>query len=95
MTEIKQLLVKAFQFLFYLTNCEKALLKISSFVLFFKDQFKTDNSYMAQAEALRSIGKCGNRSQISYLENKANMKSPRNVIKKASDWALKELKKDR
>jgi len=50
---------------------------------------------MAQAEALRSIGKCGNRSQISYLENMVNMKSPRNVIKKASDWALKELKNDR
>ncbi len=67
----------------------------SELVSFFKDQFKKDDSYVAQAEALRSIGKCGNRSQISYLENMANMNSPRNVIKRAADWALKELKKDR
>jgi len=63
-------------------------------VSFFKDQFKTDDSYVAQAEALRSIGKCGNRSQISYLEDVAKMKSPRDVIKRAADWALKELMKD-
>jgi len=67
----------------------------SKLVVFFKDQFKTDDSYVAQAEALRSIGKCGNRSQISFLESMANMKSPRNVIKRAADWALRELKKDR
>ncbi len=67
----------------------------SELVSFFKDQFKTDDSYVAQAEALRSIGKCGNQSQISYLEDVAKMKSPRNVIKQAADWALKELMKDR
>jgi aminopeptidase N len=66
----------------------------SKLVSFFKDQFKTDDSYVTQAEVLRSIGKCGNRSQISYLESMANMKSPRNVIKRAADWALKELMKD-
>jgi aminopeptidase N len=67
----------------------------SELVPFFKDQFKTDDSYVVQAETLRSIGKCGNRSQISYLEDVAKMKSPRNVIKRAADWALKELMKDR
>lgn len=67
----------------------------SELVSFFKDQFKTDDSYVAQAEALRSLGKCGNRSQISYLEDVAKMKSPRDVIKRAADWALKELTKDR
>lgn len=61
---------------------------------FFKEQFKTDDSYRAQAEIIRSIGKCGDRSQISYLEDHAEMKSPRNVIKEAVDWALKELRKD-
>jgi aminopeptidase N len=65
------------------------------FVSFFKDRFKTDESYLAQAEALRSIGKCGNRSHISYLEDVAKMNSPRNVIQRAADWALKELMKDR
>jgi aminopeptidase N len=67
----------------------------SELVSFFKDQFRTDDSYVAQAESLRSIGKCGNRSQISYLEDAAKMKSPRNVIKRAVDWALKELMEDR
>jgi aminopeptidase N len=65
----------------------------SELVPFFKDQFKTESSYMAQAEALWSIGKCGNRSQISYLEDAAKIESPRNVIQRAADWAIKELTK--
>ncbi|KPK77386.1 MAG: aminopeptidase [Phycisphaerae bacterium SM23_30] len=60
-------------------------------VSFFKDQFKMDDSYLAQAEALRSIGKCGDRSQISFLRNTTQMESPRNVIRNAAEWALKEL----
>jgi len=67
--------------------------KNSKLVSFFKEQIKKDDSYVAQAEALRSIGKCGNRSQISYLKNTAKIKSHRNVIKRAADWALKELMK--
>jgi aminopeptidase N len=67
--------------------------KDSELVSFFKDQFKMENSYVAQAEAIRSIGKCVHRSQISYLEDVARMKSPRDVIKRAADWALKELTK--
>jgi len=42
---------------------------------------------------LRSIGKCGDRSQLSFLESAAKMKSPRDVIKKAADWAIKKIKK--
>ena len=52
-----------------------------------------DNSYAAQAETLRSIGKCGDRSQISFLKDAAEMESPRDVIKRAADWALKEIMK--
>ena len=62
---------------------------------FFKDQFKTDDSYIAQSETIHAIGKCGDRSQITYLEDLAKMKSPRNVIKEAVDWALKELMKEK
>ena len=65
--------------------------KNSGLVSFFKEQFEKDDSYLAQAEALRSIGKCGDRSQLSYLKNAAKMKSPRNVIKRAADWAIKEI----
>lgn len=67
--------------------------KDGKLISFFKDQFKRDDSYLAQAEALRSIGKCGNRSQISFLKNSAKMKSTRNVIKRAAEWAQKELTK--
>ena len=58
---------------------------------FFKEQFKKDDSYLAQAEALRSIGKCGDKSQIPFLGEAAKMKSPRDVINRAAEWALKEL----
>lgn len=58
---------------------------------FFKERFHQEDSYAAQAEALRSLGKCGDKAQISFLENAAKMESPRNVIKKAADWALKEI----
>jgi len=67
--------------------------KDSKLISFFKEQFKKDDSYVAQAEALRSIGKCGNKSQNSYLKNAAKMKSPRNVIKRAADWAIAEIEK--
>ncbi len=63
-------------------------------VSFFKERFKKDDSYAAQAEALRSIGKCGDRSQISFLKNAAGMESPRNVIQRAADWALNEITQD-
>ena len=60
-------------------------------VSLFKKQFKEDDSYLAQAEALRSIGKCGDRSQLSFLKEATQMKSPRNVIKRAADWAIKKI----
>jgi aminopeptidase N len=56
-----------------------------------KKQFKEDDSYLAQAEALRAIGKCGNRSHLSFLKEAAKMDSPRNVIKRAADWAIKMI----
>lgn len=62
-------------------------------VSLFKKQFKEDDSYLAQAEALRAIGKCGDRSHLSFLKEAAKMESPRNVIKRAADWAIKEINK--
>jgi aminopeptidase N len=61
-------------------------------VSFFRERFQMDDSYLAQAEALRSIAKCGDRSQLPFLENASRMKSPRNVIQMAADWAKKEIK---
>jgi aminopeptidase N len=63
-------------------------------VPFFKDRFEEEDSYAAQAEALRSVGKCGDSTSISFLNDAAEMTSPRNVIQRAADWALKEIKRD-
>ena len=62
-------------------------------VRFFKDRFEKDDSYLAQAEALRSIGKCGDRSQLPFLEEKEKMSSPRNVIKNAAEFAAQTIKR--
>jgi len=60
-------------------------------VSFFVKRFKEDDSYLAQAETLRAIGKCGDRSQLSFLKEAAQMKSPRNVIQRAADWAIEKI----
>ena len=60
-------------------------------VAFFVERFERDNSYVAQAEALRSIGKCGDSSSAGFLGKAARMKSHRNILKKAADWALKQI----
>jgi aminopeptidase N len=62
-------------------------------ISFYKDMFSKDDSYLVQAETLRSIGKCGDRSQLSYLEKWTDTDSPRNVIKKAVEWAILKLHK--
>lgn len=61
-------------------------------VPFFVERFKKDDSYLAQAEALRSIGKCGNRTQIPFLEEAARIKSYRNVVKRAAKSAIKTIR---
>ena len=61
-------------------------------VSFFRKRFKEDDSYLAQAEALRSTGKCGDQSHVSFLKKAAEMKSPRNVIARAADWAIKKIR---
>jgi aminopeptidase N len=60
-------------------------------VAFFIDRFEKDRSYVAQAEALRSIGKCGDSSSAVFLEEAAKMKSHRNILKRAADRALKQI----
>jgi len=60
---------------------------------FFKEQFEKEDSYSAQAEALRSIGKSGDRSKLSFLRNASKMRSPRDVIKRAAEWSIAEIEK--
>lgn len=59
---------------------------------FLKERFEAEDSYLAQAEALRSVGKCGDPSQIPFLEEAAQMESYRNVIKRAAESAIKTIR---
>jgi len=61
-------------------------------VPFFKERFEAEDSYLAQAEALRSIGKCGDSSVIPFLEEAAQMESYRDVIQRAAESAIKNIR---
>ena len=58
---------------------------------FLEQRFKNDSSYLVQAEALKSLGKCGTGSAAPLLVEASTMKSPKDVILKAAEWALKEI----
>jgi len=66
--------------------------KQADLVKYFKDRFKKDDSYAAQAEILTSIGKCGDKSSIKFLKEIANMKMRSNVIR-AANRAIEEIEK--
>jgi aminopeptidase N len=58
---------------------------------FFRDRFTKDDSYQVQAESLRAIGRSGDRSQLPFLEEALEMRSPRDVIRKAAEWAIEKI----
>ncbi len=58
---------------------------------FFAECFEKDNSYVAQAEALKAIGKSGDSSSRGFLESAARMTSHRNILKRAAEQALKQI----
>ncbi len=60
-------------------------------VSFFKDRFLKDDSYRAQAEAINAISKCGGKADIPFLKKAVQMKSPRSIIKRAAERALKNI----
>jgi HEAT repeat protein len=59
----------------------------------FRNAFADDDSYQVQAEALRSIGKCGDGREMRFLEDARRLPSPRNVIRNAAEWAIQEISK--
>ena len=59
-----------------------------SYVDKLKKIFESDKSYLVMAEALRSIGKCGGRSQLKYLQRAQSIKSARDVVGKAAKAAI-------
>jgi aminopeptidase N len=62
-----------------------------SLVPFLMERFEKDDSYLAQAEALRSLAKCGDESLLPFLQEASQLKSPRNVIQRAAEWAIKTI----
>lgn len=59
---------------------------------FFIERAEKDDSYLAQAEALRAMGSVADAQAIVFLERAAEWKSPRNVLNTAAEAALKEAK---
>jgi aminopeptidase N len=60
---------------------------------FFKDRFQSDDSYLVQAETLRSIGRTGDRQQLPFLREALQVPSHQDVIRQAAEWAIQELSK--
>ena len=60
---------------------------------YFQSRYKKDPSYLAEAEALRSIGKCQDRSAIHFLQDASHTQSPDNVIHAAAQQAVQMLEK--
>jgi aminopeptidase N len=58
---------------------------------FLAERFRLEDSYLAQAEALRAIGRTRDRSQIPLLTEAARLKSPRGILQRAAGEALKQL----
>jgi aminopeptidase N len=65
--------------------------KDPSLVKSLKKILESDNSYAVQAEAVRSIARCGGKKEKAYLEKATGMKSYRNVVGKAATEALSAL----
>jgi aminopeptidase N len=57
----------------------------------FLQRFRDDDSYLAQAEALRALGGCGSAEDRAILRTAAFQPSPRDVLRKAALEALERL----
>jgi len=66
--------------------------KSPSLLKLFKEVYEADNSYVVQAEALRSIGKCGGKKQLAFLQIAEGRKSYRNVVGKAAIEAISMIR---
>ena len=60
---------------------------------FFRERYEGDVSYLAEAEALRSMGKSGDSSSVAFLQSAGQTKSPNNLIRAAADEAVRMLTK--
>ncbi len=86
----------------FLSECAKdprpevraaAIRRLASFkdCSFLAERFRAESSYVVQAEALRAIGNCGDRGQLSLLREAASMSSPRDGLRRAAESAMVAL----
>ena len=75
------------------TAAVKALgeLKDQSLKKYYKNIFNTENSYAVKSEVLIAIGKCGKKSDISFLSNAGKQNSYRDVVYNASVKAIESI----
>ena len=66
-------------------------LKDPSMINKFRNIYETDDSYLVMAEALIAIGKNGNKSHLRFLNEAANVRSPRNTLKNAAERAIEMI----
>jgi len=65
--------------------------KNKSLPSFFVDVFNRDSSYVVQAEALAAIGECGGPGLIPFLKKAAATDSPRSILKRGAESAIKKI----
>jgi aminopeptidase N len=68
-----------------------AAMKSPSLASFFVDVFNRDSSYAVQAEALIAIGECGGRDRIAFLRKAAALASPRDMLRRSAQSAIKKI----
>ena len=66
-------------------------LKDRRYVAFLEERFAKDDSYVAQSEALAAIGNCGDSSTAAFLKKAAETPSPRNMLRRSAEAAVKAL----
>jgi aminopeptidase N len=63
-----------------------------SHLALFRERFEQDDSYLAQAEALRAIGMIGSQEDLDYLKQAAAISSPFEMLRQAAHQAISQIR---
>jgi HEAT repeat protein len=66
-----------------------------SLAAFFRQRFEAEDSYLAQSEALRSLGKAGGAEDLPFLQRVTATQSPGGLIARAAESAIQSIEKRR
>jgi aminopeptidase N len=66
-------------------------MKIPRLARFFEDVFRRDPSYVVQAEALTAVGESGRPAEIPFLKKAAELASPRGMLRRSAQAAIKKI----